>query len=518
MIPQDKEAYRHVYGGLKVCEYLVRGRESQREAIANCDIILSTYHTIASESSKSTSPLFQINWFRVVLDEGTFCSLAALRPINLNFSSLAHTIRTSSTQLFQAVKKLSAKLRWCVTGTPVQNGLEDLGSLVAFLKVPMLDTPPEFKRHIIDPLVRVNGSGSSNLRALLDSICLRRLNKLLDLPDVDQIWQNIQFSDAEREQYDAAETQMSNEVMLQENLQRSSSSYFSILELEMRPRRLCNHGTFELPLSKMANVQEPFKEASSTTCDSCQTNLSSNILVNNLCNGHHTSCGHLICSGCLIRFEEALAIAKDSDSRICPLCGKQLGGDYLLLDGPEVIPGTNSKESTAYFQPGGISTKINALLANIEESKATDKRFGSTLLIKRPCNLRLTCYSIIFSGWTRTLDLIEHHLTDRNVLFRRIDGSSSLSLRSKILNEFRKNSQIRILMMTTGTGAVGYAYLSYWFSPSTYLIIYLLNCQLPGRILQLQVASTSSSLSGILWLNRKPLRVSSGLAKRKKSL
>ena len=371
-----------MYGGLKVCEYHGRGRESKLEAIANCDIVLSTYHTIASESSKSTSPLFKINWFRVVLDEGMFYSPAALRPINPDFSSLAHTIRTSSTQLFQAVTKLSAKLRWCVTGTPIQNGLEDLGSLLAFLKVPMLDTPPEFKRHIIDPLVRVNGSGSSNLRVLLDSICLRRLNKLLDLPDVDQIWHNIQFSDVEREQYDAAEAQMSNEMKLQVNLERSKSSYFSILELEMRLRCLCNHGTFELPLSKMVQGQEPFKGAGSTICDSCQIDLSGNILVNNLCNGHYTTCGHLICSDCLMHFEHALAIAKDSNHRICPLCQRQLGGDYLLLDGPEVIAGANSKESTSYFQPGGISTKINALLANIEKSKTTDKRFETTLSSK----------------------------------------------------------------------------------------------------------------------------------------
>ncbi|KAF8863170.1 hypothetical protein BDZ45DRAFT_738502 [Acephala macrosclerotiorum] len=338
---QDDGSFRHVYGSLKVCEYHGRGRESKPEAIANCDIVLSTYHTIASESSKSTIPLFKINWFRVVLDE-------------------AHIIRTSSTQLFQVVTKLSAKIRWCVTGTPVQNELEDLGSLVAFIKVPMLDTPPKFK-------------------VLLDSICLRRLNKLLDLPDVDQIWHNIQFSDVEREQYDAAEAQMSNEIKLQVNLERSKSGYFSILELEMRLRRLCNHDTFELPLSKIVQGQELLKVAGSKICGSCQTNLSGNILVNNLCNGYFATCGCLICSECLVRFEEALAIAKDSNNRICPMCGKQLGGDYLFLDGPEVILGANSKESTAYFQPEGVSTKINALLANIEKSKTTDKRFGTTL-------------------------------------------------------------------------------------------------------------------------------------------
>ena len=40
------------------------------KAIANADVVLSTYHTLAGESAKTTSPLFKIHWFRIVLDEG----------------------------------------------------------------------------------------------------------------------------------------------------------------------------------------------------------------------------------------------------------------------------------------------------------------------------------------------------------------------------------------------------------------------------------------------------------------
>jgi SNF2 family DNA or RNA helicase len=62
--------HRHIYGGLRVCEYHGRGRETRVDAIANADVVLSTYHTVAGESSKTTSPLFKIHWFRIVLDEG----------------------------------------------------------------------------------------------------------------------------------------------------------------------------------------------------------------------------------------------------------------------------------------------------------------------------------------------------------------------------------------------------------------------------------------------------------------
>lgn len=316
----------------------------------------------------------------------------------------------------------------------------------------MLDTPPEFKRLIIDPLIRVNGSGSTNLRVLLDSICLRRLNTLLDLPDVDQKWHILEFSAAERYQYDSAQTQMSNALKLQVNFNKTKSNYLSILELEMCLRRLCNHGTFEPPYYNQANQAHEWQSSrgsGSTSCDSCQTDLTGNLLVNNLVNGHYTTCGHLICSACLMRFEESLAIAKQDNERVCPLCRKQLDGDGLILDGPQ-----SGKSTSTPFQLGGYSSKINALLENIERSSGNDKRLKR--LAVAPKYLKLTCCSIIFSGWTRTLDLVQQNLASRNIFFRRIDGSCGLPLRNKILKEFRNNSKIRILMMTTGTGAVGY--------------------------------------------------------------
>lgn len=61
---------RHIFGGMRVCEYHGRGRETNVKSIANAEIVLSTYYTVAGESTKATSPLFKINWFRIVLDEG----------------------------------------------------------------------------------------------------------------------------------------------------------------------------------------------------------------------------------------------------------------------------------------------------------------------------------------------------------------------------------------------------------------------------------------------------------------
>jgi SNF2 family DNA or RNA helicase len=89
-------------------------------------------------------------------------------------------------------------------------------------------------------------------------------------------------------------------------------------------------------------------------------------------------------------------------------------------------------------------------------NKTSSKRRGeSVCLLKARGVSFLTHSSIIFSGWTRTLDLVERHLDQHSIPFRRIDGECTLPRRRKILNEFSNNSRLPVLIMTTGTGAFG---------------------------------------------------------------
>jgi hypothetical protein len=60
----------------------------------------------------------------------------------------------------------------------------------------------------------------------------------------------------------------------------------------------------------------------------------------------------------------------------------------------------------------------------------------------------------VFSCWTKTLDLIASLLRIRSV---RIDGSFSYSDRLKAIDTFNKDPAVNVLLMTTGTGSVGYA-------------------------------------------------------------
>jgi SNF2 family DNA or RNA helicase len=63
--------------------------------------------------------------------------------------------------------------------------------------------------------------------------------------------------------------------------------------------------------------------------------------------------------------------------------------------------------------------------------------------------------SIIFSCWTRTLDLISQHLKNANIKLERIDGKTLSTQRQRILDRFDGSGAVPVLIMTTGTGAFG---------------------------------------------------------------
>jgi SWI/SNF-related matrix-associated actin-dependent regulator of chromatin subfamily A3 len=88
-----------------------------------------------------------------------------------------------------------------LTGTPIQNSLEDLGALVKFLKVPVLDDLALFRRQITTPVIANVSGRFANLRRLLEATCLRRTKALLDLPEPIAYTQKLELSASEFAMY-----------------------------------------------------------------------------------------------------------------------------------------------------------------------------------------------------------------------------------------------------------------------------------------------------------------------------
>ena len=77
------------------------------------DIVFTTYGTLQSELDKF-GPLLKAKWLRVCLDEG-------------------HFIKNNLSKTAKAADKLDTKRKWVISGTPIQNNLNELWSLLKWL-------------------------------------------------------------------------------------------------------------------------------------------------------------------------------------------------------------------------------------------------------------------------------------------------------------------------------------------------------------------------------------------------
>lgn len=91
------------------------------EQLSAANIVISTYGAITLTKSQVkdgiTSPLHKIAWSRVIFDE-------------------AHHLRNSKTTRYIGARLLTARIRWLVSGTPIQNKKQDFYSLCALIRLP----------------------------------------------------------------------------------------------------------------------------------------------------------------------------------------------------------------------------------------------------------------------------------------------------------------------------------------------------------------------------------------------
>jgi SNF2 family DNA or RNA helicase len=87
---------------------------------------------------------------------------------------LAHHIRNRTSRTFTAACSVKSYSRWCLTGTPIHNSLDDYGALLSFLRVPGFTEKTMFDLWIAKPIKEKKQEGFSRLQALVRSTCLRR--------------------------------------------------------------------------------------------------------------------------------------------------------------------------------------------------------------------------------------------------------------------------------------------------------------------------------------------------------
>ncbi|VBB81747.1 Putative protein of unknown function [Podospora comata] len=405
------EIRKHTYPGyITWHKHHGQGRQDDRsrKQLLESDVVLTTYATVAAELRKGQAVLRFIDWFRIVLDE-------------------AHEIRNPSTKQHQATAELRAQHRWCLTGTPIQNSVDDLGALVSFLRVPSVENPATFRKYIANLSTAKSRGRFKNLRVLLGSICLRRTRDILGLPDPEPKLRDVELTPAERREYKNIEQQCRCEIDRAVSGHGRGKLNSTVLESLLKLRLFCNNGipkresgtASPMPQMDMDEVLSYLQQNNEADCSFCfrqvysindRPDTDGGLLL--------PDCLHLVCRTCMPQYHAA--------GSQCPLHPVGQVQHSLPLGNPSH---TTPKMPTQY------PSKLLALLKDI--------------------SMHLSQKSIIFSSWKKTLNLISELLTSHRIPFYCIHGSLSLGERIRILKDFRSSSGANILLMTLGTGAVG---------------------------------------------------------------
>ncbi|MEL6223102.1 MAG: DEAD/DEAH box helicase, partial [Cyanobacteria bacterium J06627_8] len=186
---------------------------------AKKDLILTSY-ALSYRDEKTLKP---IDWQGIVLDE-------------------AQNIKNAEAKQSQVVRQFESDFRIALTGTPVENRLAELWSIIDFLNPGYLGPRNFFQRRFAVPIERYGDTDSlTALRSLVQPFILRRLKTdktiIQDLPDKQEMNVFCGLSEAQADLYQTLVDQSLASIESAEGIQRKGM----ILALLTRLKQVCNH-------------------------------------------------------------------------------------------------------------------------------------------------------------------------------------------------------------------------------------------------------------------------------------
>ncbi|KAG7657042.1 P-loop containing nucleoside triphosphate hydrolase [Arabidopsis suecica] len=421
-------------------------------------------------SDPDSGTLAKVGWFRVVLDE-------------------AQTIKNHRTQVARACCGLRAKRRWCLSGTPIQNTIDDLYSYFRFLKYDPYAVYKSFCHQIKGPISRNSLQGYKKLQAVLRAIMLRRTKgtlldgqPIINLPPKTINLSQVDFSVEERSFYVKLESDSRSQFKAYAAAGTLNQNYANILLMLLRLRQACDHPQL-VKRYNSDSVGKVSEEAVKKLPKEDLVSLLSRLESSPICCVCHdppedpvvTLCGHIFCYQCVSDY-----ITGDEDTCPAPRCREQLAHDVVfskstlrscVADDLGCSSSEDNSHDKSVFQNGEFSSsKIKAVL-DILQSLSNQGTSNSTqngqmasssqqpnddddddddddVTIVEKTSLKSTpsnggpIKTIIFSQWTGMLDLVELSLIENSIEFRRLDGTMSLIARDRAVKEFSNDPDV----------------------------------------------------------------------------
>ncbi len=189
------------------------------EAVKKHDLIVTSYSLL----HRDIKSLQSVSWQIIVLDE-------------------AQNVKNPEAKQSKAVRELEATFRIALTGTPVENRLQELWSILDFLNPGYLGNKQFFQRRFAMPIEKYGDTASlTQLRSLVQPFILRRLKSdrdiIQDLPDKQEMTVFCGLTGEQAALYQQIVEQSLVEIESAEGLQRRGM----ILALLIKLKQICNH-------------------------------------------------------------------------------------------------------------------------------------------------------------------------------------------------------------------------------------------------------------------------------------
>ncbi|KAJ6304121.1 hypothetical protein OIU77_017908 [Salix suchowensis] len=347
-------------GSLKLYKYSGYSRTKDAEELMKYDIVLTTYSTLVAGGCE---PLMKIEWWRVILDE-------------------AHVITKKANEMqSQELIKLTARRRWAVTGSPIQNGSFDSSSLMKFLRLHPLSTEYYWQNLLQKHLANGDEKGFSLLQELMATISLRRIRDKVSvgLPSKTIDTVSFELSEEERELYNQMEADSRNVVRYFITANKLRRRYMSVLFSVIQLRQLCSDSALcsmdlrsLLPSDNIGDASkhpellrkmiDGLQDGEDTVCTVCLDPPTDATI---------TICEHLFCRKCI-----CYHLQLKENEQTCPNCRRLISLPDLFSAPPESSSPENPKKLSRT-----TPSKVTALIRLLKEYEIRQaeiiKEFGS---------------------------------------------------------------------------------------------------------------------------------------------
>jgi SNF2 family DNA or RNA helicase len=189
------------------------------ERIRGKDMILTSY----ALARRDAQTLQRVGWFGVILDE-------------------AQNIKNPEAKQTRAIRQLQAQFRLALTGTPVENRLSELWSIMQFLNPGFLGSRQSFRQSFALPIERYGDEAATQqLRKMVSPFILRRVKTdptvIQDLPDKLEMKVYCNLSEEQATLYESVVQSAMQEVAQADGIQRRGL----VLGMLMKLKQICNH-------------------------------------------------------------------------------------------------------------------------------------------------------------------------------------------------------------------------------------------------------------------------------------